>query len=67
MTTKEWKPLHESPIHEWEPMTMNEMKEELMIMEETAAAQPFVDPRLEDKITELRQRIVEWKAEMLPW
>ena len=38
---------------------MNEMKEELMIMEETAADQPFPDPRLEDKITEMRQRIVE--------
>ena len=66
--TTEWRPLHEKCIHEWEPMTMNEMKEELMIMEETAAAQaPCYDPRLEDKINEMRLRIVEWEAEMLPW
>jgi len=54
--------------HEWEPMTMNEMKESLMIMEETAAEQaPYLDARLEDKIKEMRERIVEWEKQILPW
>jgi hypothetical protein len=54
--------------HEWEPMTMNEMKESLMIMEENAAEQaPYLDARLEDKIKEMRERIVEWEKQILPW
>ena len=53
---------------EWKPMTMNEMKESLMIMEETAAEQaPYFDARLEQRINEMRERIVEWEKEMLPW
>jgi len=53
---------------EWEPMTMNEMKESLAIMEETAAADaPRVDPHLVDKINEMRERIVEWEKQILPW
>jgi hypothetical protein len=65
MTYREWKPKR---LVSSGAMTMNEMKESLMIMEETAAEQaPYVDARLEEKINEMRQRIVEWEAEMLPW